>query len=32
VGANAQLDAGLNLGLTQAADDVGVFIGVSRRF
>ena len=27
-----QFDAGVNLGLTRAADDVAVFVGVSRRF
>lgn len=27
-----QLDAGANLGLTRAADDLAVFVGVSRRF
>ena len=32
VGDNAQLDAGVNLGLTRAADDVGLFLGFSRRF
>lgn len=29
---NLQLDAGANVGLTHAADDVQVFIGLSRRF
>ncbi len=32
LGHNAQLDAGLNLGITRAAPDLGVFAGVSRRF
>lgn len=27
-----QLDAGVNLGVTEAADDVNLFVGVSRRF
>lgn len=29
---NLQLDAGANIGLTRAADDVQVFVGLSRRF
>ena len=29
---NTQLDAGVNLGVTDAADDVMVFVGVSRKF
>lgn len=32
VGESTQLDAGVNLGLTRAADDVGLFLGFSRRF
>lgn len=32
VGRNAQIDAGVNLGLTDAADDLAVFIGLSQRF
>ncbi len=27
-----QIDAGANLGLTQAADDINLFVGLSRRF
>ena len=30
--ADAQLDAGLRLGLTRAADDLGLFVGLSLRF
>lgn len=29
---DVQLDAGVNLGVTDAADDVNVFVGLSRRF
>jgi hypothetical protein len=29
---NVQLDAGVNLGLTRAADDVNPFVGISIRF
>ncbi|WP_223300931.1 transporter [Oscillatoria nigro-viridis] len=29
---NIQLDAGVNIGLTQAADDIQPFMGVSVRF
>jgi len=29
---NIQLDAGVNLGLTDAADDLNLFVGVSGRF
>ena len=29
---NVQLDAGINIGLTNAADDLNLFIGLSRRF
>lgn len=29
---NIQLDAGANLGITDAADDINVFVGLSRRF
>jgi hypothetical protein len=29
---NLQLDAGANVGLTQAADDLNVFVGMSQRF
>ena len=29
---NIQLDGGINIGLTDAADDLNLFIGVSRRF
>lgn len=32
VTANLQLDAGVNLGVTEAADDIQLFVGVSRRF
>lgn len=32
VGENTQLDTGVNLGLTDAAEDIQVFIGLSRRF
>lgn len=32
IGKNIQLDAGVNIGFTKAADDVGVFVGFSRRF
>jgi hypothetical protein len=32
LGANAQLDAGLNLGLTRATPDAEVYIGVAHRF
>lgn len=32
IGENAQIDAGANLGLTDAADDIGLFLGISRRF
>ena len=32
VGPTTQLDAGVNLGLTDAADDVNVFVGVAHRF
>ena len=32
VAENTQLDTGVNLGLNRAADDVGVFVGLSRRF
>lgn len=27
-----QLDTGLNLGITDAADDLDIFVGLSRRF
>jgi len=29
---NIQLDTGINLGLTRAADDLNIFVGLSRRF
>ena len=29
---NLQLDAGVNLGITRAADDLNVFTGISYRF
>lgn len=32
VSPDVQLDAGVNLGLTDAADDLALFVGVSRRF
>ncbi len=32
IGKNLQLDAGINVGVTRAADDLGTFIGVSYRF
>jgi len=32
LGQNAQLDAGLNLGLTRATPDVELYVGVARRF
>lgn len=32
VGDDAQIDAGVNLRLTGAADDPAMFVGVSRRF
>lgn len=32
VAKDTQLDAGVNLGLNRAADEVGVFVGLSRRF
>lgn len=32
LGANAQLDAGVNLGVTRAAEDINPFLGVSWRF
>lgn len=32
LGANAQLDAGANIGLSDAADDLNLFVGYSRRF
>ncbi len=30
--ANTQLDTGANLGISRSADDVGLFVGLSRRF
>ncbi len=32
VGANTQLDAGINIGVTEEADDLNPFVGVSQRF
>jgi hypothetical protein len=32
IGANAQFDAGVNLGLSEDADDVNPFVGFTRRF
>jgi len=32
IGEATQIDAGVNLGVTDAADDVAVFVGVSRKF
>lgn len=32
IGRNAQIDTGVNLGLTRAADDIQLFVGFSRRF
>lgn len=32
VGANTQLDTGVNIGLSDAADDLNLFVGISRRF
>jgi hypothetical protein len=32
IGANLQLDAGMNIGLTESADDLNPFVGVSARF
>lgn len=32
IGKNAQLDLGVNLGVTEAADDLNLFVGLSRRF
>ena len=32
IGENIQLDAGVNVGVTRAADDVNPFIGISWRF
>lgn len=32
IGDDLQLDGGVNVGLTEAADDIGLFVGVSRRF
>lgn len=32
IGADTQLDLGANIGITDAADDLAVFVGVSRRF
>jgi hypothetical protein len=29
---NLQLDGGVNIGLTKSADNVNLFVGVSRRF
>jgi len=29
---NTQLDCGINIGVTQAADDLNPFIGISQRF
>jgi hypothetical protein len=32
VSENIQLDTGVNLGITEAADDLNLFVGLSRRF
>lgn len=32
IGANLQFDAGLNIGISKTAPDLGAFVGISRRF
>ena len=32
MGEDSQIDAGINLGLNDTADDAAIFVGLSRRF